>query len=221
MLNVLSTYSGEPMSMKPGIERLGGAEREVTPTVGADAEGDGEIRQALAEGRFREALALCLGKHSLAVGRVCMAMVGSQSEAEELAQETFLAAFQALGTYRAEGSVRAWLLGIARKKCLRQLEERRRHQAKLVLIKGGERSPDAEELVQLREAAERARAALLQVRPTEREALVLRYQGELSFESVAEACAVDASAARKRVSRGLSRLRALLGVVDSKVAEAL
>jgi len=48
------------------------------------------------------------------------------------------------------------------------------------------------------------------VRPTEREALLLRYGAELSFREVGEAVGVDEATARKRVSRALARLRELV-----------
>ena len=48
-----------------------------------------------------------------------------------------------------------------------------------------------------------------------REALVLRFAGDLSFREVGVACGIDEAAARKRVSRGLCRLRALLGEDES------
>jgi RNA polymerase sigma-70 factor (ECF subfamily) len=59
--------------------------------------------------------------------------------------------------------------------------------------------------------AARARRLLGEIRPTEREALVLRFAADLSFREVGDACGIDEAAARKRVSRGLSRLRSLLG----------
>ncbi len=59
--------------------------------------------------------------------------------------------------------------------------------------------------------AARARKLLDEVRPTEREALVLRFAADLSFREVGQACGIDEAAARKRVSRGLLRLRSLLG----------
>jgi RNA polymerase sigma-70 factor, ECF subfamily len=164
----------------------------------------------LAAERYRDALTLCAERYGSQMGRVCMAMLGSQAEAEEAAQEALLSAYQSFANYRNEGSVAAWLMGIARKKCLKQLEARRRQQAQAEQILPAEPAPNAEEALQQRERAARARAALQEVRPTEREALVLRFAGELSFEGVAQACDVDPAAARKRVSRGLARLRAVL-----------
>ena len=51
---------------------------------------------------------------------------------------------------------------------------------------------------------------LEQVRPSDRDALLLRFGADLSFKEVAAACGIDESAARKRVSRALARLRSVL-----------
>jgi RNA polymerase sigma-70 factor (ECF subfamily) len=142
-----------------------------------------------------------------------MALVGVRAEADELAQESLLTAHASLESWRGEGSVRAWLFGIARKQCARHVEKQRRQTAKLRLVASGE-SPNAEDLVAFRERADQARAALERVRPSEREAVVLRYVGQLTFAEVAEACGIDEAAARTRVSRAILRLRAELGEAE-------
>jgi RNA polymerase sigma-70 factor (ECF subfamily) len=170
---------------------------------------DSGIEAAIAGGDYRRALSLCVREHGTALGRLCMAMVGSQAEADDLVQETLLTAHDGFAAYRGEGTVRAWLFGIARKKCLHHLEKNRRRENRLRLVHPSERK-DTEEVVLLKQRADRARAALEAVKPTEREALVLRYVGQLSFAEVAAACGVDEAAARKRVSRALVRLRSQL-----------
>ena len=52
-------------------------------------------------------------RHRAAVYRAAHAALGSASEAEDAAQEAFLAAYQKMGTYRAEASFKTWLLSIA------------------------------------------------------------------------------------------------------------
>lgn len=195
MLNVVSSHGGEAMKTQLSDDSSSLEER-----IGA----------ALERGERREALALCVSEYGRVVGRLCMAMLRSQTEAEDVVQETFVAAYQGFESYRREAPLRAWLCGIARKKCLKLLEGKRRRDAKLVLLHGGEPSQSAEEMLQQRQRAERARAALEEVRPSEREALLLRYQCELDYGGVASACAIDEAAARKRVSRGLTRLREVL-----------
>ena len=169
------------------------------------------IEGLIAEGAYREALAKCAQVYAVALGRLCMAFTGSQAESEELVQETLIAAFDAFPQYRAEGSVRAWLFGIARRICGKHTELRARREAKLRLVHDSRRGPDASELAALRERAERARAALAKLKPSEREAVVLRFEAGLSFRELAIACGVDEAAARKRVSRALARLREELG----------
>lgn len=168
---------------------------------------DRAIEDAIQSGDHRLALALTARHHGAAVGRLCMALVGSNAEADDLLQETLLDAHAAFASWRGEGSLRAWLFGIARKKCARHVERTTRRTARLRLVHDAERDGNAEELMLLRQRAEAARSALSNIRPSEREAVVLRYAGELSFREVGIACGIDEAAARKRVSRALARLR--------------
>lgn len=169
------------------------------------------ILDAIGARDFRLALTLCAREHGRAVGRLCMALVGSQAEADDLVQETLLDAHDGFASYRADGSLRSWLYAIARRKCARHLERRSRQGSRLRLIHDAERQPSTEELVQARQRAERARAVLARIRPSEREAVVLRFAGELSYRELALACGIDEAAARKRVSRALAKLRAGVG----------
>src|SRR5215468_4747135 len=84
------------------------------------------IIELVQSGQHREALATCARMHHAVLGRLCMALLGSQADADEAVQETLLRAHRAMATYRAEGSVKAWLCGIARHVCAHILETRRR-----------------------------------------------------------------------------------------------
>ena len=177
-----------------------------------EPEGEVQSIEALvASGQHRKALAACARAYALPLGRLCMAFTGSQAESEELVQETLLAAFDAFPQYRGEGSVRSWIFGIARRISGRHVEMRTRRTERLRLVHDTGRTRDAGELALERERAQRARDALAKLKPSEREAVVLRYEAELSFRELGAACGVDEAAARKRVSRALSRLRADLG----------
>ena len=171
------------------------------------------IEKLVAAGDHREALARCARAYSAPLGRLCMALTGSQAEGEELVQETLIAAYDGFPQFRFEGTVRAWLFGIARRICGRHNEIKNRRQARLRLVHDTGRGVDAGELHMERERAIRARNALAELKPSEREAVVLRYDAGLSFREVALACGVDEAAARKRVSRALSRLREALADV--------
>jgi RNA polymerase sigma-70 factor, ECF subfamily len=196
------------------VEAMGGPMTAVetgdATAAAARSPQDEEIQRALADGDHRRALALCARHHGAAVGRLCMALLGSAAETDDLVQETLLDAHAGFAGFRAEGAIRAWLFAIARRKCARHLERTTRQKAKLRLVHDSDRG-DAEELIQARERAERARAALSSIRPSEREALVLRFVGDLSYRQVGDACGIDEAAARKRVSRALAKLRHAVG----------
>jgi RNA polymerase sigma-70 factor (ECF subfamily) len=171
---------------------------------------DVEVMRALAEQDLRRALSLCAQAHGKNIGRLCFALLGSQTDADDVTQDTLLTAHQCFSEYRAESSLRSWLLGIARNKCLQHLEKTRRQGARLRLVSPAEAPASADELVGNRARAERARRLLSEVRPSDRDALLLRYSAGLSFKEVALAAGIDEATARKRVSRALLRMRTAL-----------
>ncbi len=177
------------------------------PSPLAGSPRDRELLDALARHDRDTAAELLVAEHAPAIGQACMALLGSRTEAEDVLQETLLAALNGLESFRGDGSVRAWLLSIARRGSARRLTTRSRDRHLAQAQPEPEPAPTAERL----SLARQARQLLAEVKPTEREALVLRFVSELSFREVAQACGIDEAAARKRVSRGLARLRGLLG----------
>jgi RNA polymerase sigma-70 factor, ECF subfamily len=157
-------------------------------------EDEPDVKAALARNDTRGAVMLCARGHGEAIGRLCMALLGSQADAEVVLQETLLDAYRGIAGWRGEGSLRSWLFGIARRKCAREAERGARKRT-------GTGGPDSRP---------QSREALGELRPSEREAVVLRFGAGLSFREVADACGIDEAAARKRVSRGLAALRSRL-----------
>lgn len=178
-----------------------------TATVpGSDRSGSGTdpIVELIRCGEHREAVASCARTHHLVLGRLCMALLGSQADADEAVQETLLRAHRAMATYRGEGSLKAWLCGIARHVCAHVLETRRRGRELLEVVPTEGEARDAFET---RRHARALRDALGKLKPSEREAIVLRFVADLSHREIAIACGLDEAAARKRISRALARLR--------------
>ncbi len=169
------------------------------------------IERLIAASDYRSALERCATSYAGALGRLCMAFTGSQADSEELAQEVLIAAYDGFPQYRGEASVRAWLFGIARRVCAKHVEKRARRDARLRLVHDTGRAPGAEDLSLEHERAVRARNALSELKPSEREAVTLRYEAGLAFREVAHATGVDEATARKRVSRALTRMRSMIG----------
>ena len=165
------------------------------------------IVEMIQRGEHRDAVASCARTHHVVLGRLCMALLGSQADADEAVQETLLRAHRAMATYRAEGSVKAWLCGIARHVCAHMLETRTRARQALQLVPTEGEQRDA---FAARQRARQLRDALDQLKPSEREAIVLRFVADLSHKEIAVACGLDEPAARKRISRALARMRAVM-----------
>ncbi|HEX4416927.1 MAG TPA: RNA polymerase sigma factor, partial [Kofleriaceae bacterium] len=123
------------------------------------------IRALILAGQPRDALAAAVRAHGAVLGRLCMALLGSQADADEATQETLLRAYRAMASYRGDGSVKAWLCGIARHVCAHMLETRRRDREALVLVPAADGAPEA---FALRRRARAIRRALDQLKPSER-----------------------------------------------------
>ena len=117
-------------------------------------------------------------------------------------------AHRGLASYRGEGSVKAWLCGIARHVCARVLETRQRSRdaapAEIAEL------PDGDDAFAIRRRARAIRRGLDQLRPSEREVLILRYVADLGHREIATTLQIDEAAARKRLSRALAPLRTVM-----------
>lgn len=184
----------------------------VSAATAVAGEADDPLRQLIRRGEHRDALALAARLHGAVLGRLCMAMLGSRADADEATQEALLAAHRSMASYRGDGSVKAWLCGIARHVCARRLEQRRAGARLLAAVPADDLALDA---FAVGARAREVRAALAALRPSEREPLILRYVADLDYAEVGAALGVDEPAARKRVSRALARLRDQLSLEET------
>ena len=183
-----------------------GGEMQALATAQTAVEID-PISALIQAGKHRDAVAACARTHQTVLGRLCMALLGTQADADEAVQETLLRAHRAMASYRGDGSIKAWLCGIARHVCAHTLETRRKGRELLELVPT---EGEARDTFELRRKARVLRGALDKLKPSEREALVLRFVADLSHREIAVACGLDEAAARKRISRALERLRSVM-----------
>lgn len=169
---------------------------------------DTDIASLLLSRDAHGAIAIAAREYGAAIGRLCFLLLGSQSEADEAAQETLIAAYHGAPAYRADGTPRAWFFGIARRICAQRLSSRLRQSRRLTMLLHEElQGPDASVLLDTAQRDASVRAALEALAPSDRELLALRYDAEQSFRDIADTLGIDEAAARKRVGRALMRLR--------------
>jgi RNA polymerase sigma-70 factor (ECF subfamily) len=94
---------------------------------------DGELRW-VEEARAGSAPAFSqlVRAHQAAVRAYLGRYLRDSEAADDLAQETFLAAWRTLSTWKGESPLRLWLLGIARHRALSHLRDEERRRAKAV-----------------------------------------------------------------------------------------
>src|SRR3978361_533705 len=85
---------------------------------------DTDLLAAVAEGDV-DALALLYERHSRLMLRVLIRTCQRGGVAEEILQESWLAIWQSAGSYRGQSSVRAWLVGVARRQAHNELRRSR------------------------------------------------------------------------------------------------
>ena len=145
--------------------------------------------------------------------RFAFHLVGNREDAEEVVQDTFLRAFHALGRYEEKERFGAWLLRILVNRA-RTVTTRRRRRERLFPESDAQWAEVAEahpaERAALREEVHRAVALL---GDEQREAFLLRYVEELSYEEMVAVTGAGLSALKMRVKRACERLREILNEV--------
>lgn len=138
--------------------------------------------------------------------RMCALYLGDAALAQDLAQETFLRAYQHMESFRGDSSEKTWLTRIAINLCKDELKRPwRKH------VSG--RQPVEELLAARQQPAPQEDTVLREVmglRPKEREVVLLRYYQQLKLEEIAQTLAIPKGTVTSRLNRAKGRLRARL-----------
>lgn len=133
--------------------------------------------------------------------------------AADVVAETFIAALKARSRYRpTQDSARLWLLAIAARKLadVRRWEDREQRRLGRAVEYGAVVSDRDRESYASTCDRLAATDALADLPEAERQVLLARVVQDRTYAEIAEALGVTEATTRKRASRGLARLRALL-----------
>jgi RNA polymerase sigma-70 factor (ECF subfamily) len=161
-----------------------------------------------------EAYSRLVDRHYDRCARIASRILGKREDAEEAVQDAFHRAFRALEDYEDRERFAAWLARILVNQCRTMLARTRRREAVFPDIE------PPETVVQVGDASRdgpwpELDEALALLPDEQREALVLKYADDLTYEEMAKITGAGESALKMRVSRAFSRLRALLQEVPS------
>lgn len=171
------------------------------------------IEPPVTPGNEMLALAALVEEHSEMLFRYAYRLSGSAADAEDLTQQTFLAAHRHLEQLREPGRAKSWLCAILRNVYLKQL----RSHGGIELGSLQDVAEPASEVALDNPIDEEQLQSALQELPEEyRSPVILFYFGELSYKEIAEQLEVPIGTVMSRLARAKSLLKKRLSPLPMK-----
>lgn len=145
-------------------------------------------------------------------------MCKNPADAEEAAQEAFLAAWQGLPFFRGDASFSTWLYRLVSNACVDLLRREGRHQTAAgpslndedAAIDVADTAPSPQTLAERAELKEQIEDGLAALPADYRSVLVLREIHQRSYQEIAEILSLDLGTVKSRINRGRKQLRKFL-----------
>jgi len=187
-----------------------GAAAPAVPAAELEALDDRALVRACLSGQ-REAFDEIVRRHRRSVYHLCRRFVGSHEDATDLAQDVFLRAYRALGSFKGDSAVGTWLYRIAVNVCLNAVSSRTRRAEPLdERSVPAAREPDAMSQLMGAERAGQVRAAIAKLPPKQRATLILRVYQDLPHQEIARLLGNSVGAVKANFFHALNNLKRLL-----------
>lgn len=158
-------------------------------------------------------------KYKQPVINLCWRTLGDATEAEDLAQNAFVQAYKSASRYQPTAKFSTWLFTIARNLCLNELRRRSRHPAESLDATFDDNDDQPRHQVEDRqnvappeqllrgELEHKVETAIQSLPETQRAALLLCRQDDLSYEEMAEILDCTVSAVKSLIHRGRETIK--------------
>src|SRR5579859_6258528 len=168
-----------------------------------------------------------VGRYQYRLVRYLIYLLGRRDEVDDLVQETWLRVLERGSSYDGRSRFEPWLFTIARNLAIDQLRKGRTfsldsntgEEQDAVLQTPASNAPSPFTLAARTEDAERLAASLQTLEPIYREALVLRFQEELSLQEISGVVGAPVATVASRIYRGLRTLRSQWEAVNMRSDE--
>lgn len=158
-----------------------------------------------------EAYELLVARYQKMIHSVTFRMTGEASDAEDLAQEIFVAAWSQLPSFGGRSSFSSWLYRIAVNRCLNWRRSVARR--KVAYTRWQEEAEEAAERAP--DESDRVQEAILQLAPKLRAAIVLTVYEEMTHAEAGKALNCSETTISWRVFKARRQLRKFLGHAEN------
>ncbi len=176
---------------------------------------DQKLIKAAREGD-QKAYESLLKKYRNLVYHVMIKMVRNPQEAEDLCQEAFIKAFNALASFNEEFAFSTWLMKIATNNCIDFLRKKKlrtysidepiQYKDDQVQVELPDHDPTPERQMLNRERSKMIDDAIQELPPRYRHVIVLRHKEEKSYEDIAEILKLPLGTVKARIFRAREML---------------
>ena len=142
------------------------------------------------------------------VYRIALRMCGNAADADEAAQEAFLAAWKGLPNFRGDSQFSTWLYQLTTHAAIDLMRREKRQIAAEDITEVT--APGPQQQAERRETQETVRDAILQLAPEYRQIVVLRFLEDLSYEEIGAALKLPSGTVKSRLNRAKAQLKDIL-----------
>ena len=159
-----------------------------------------------------DAFAFLVETYETSVYRLALRMCGNAHDAEEVAQEAFVAAWKGLPAFRGESKFSSWLYQLTTNAAIDFLRREKRHRAAVPIEDEPEpATPDTpQQAMEESEVRQALQQALDTLTPEHREIFLLRQMRQLSYEEIGRLLGLESGTVKSRLSRAKKQLREIL-----------
>ena len=156
-----------------------------------------------------EAWGEIVSRYKDAVFGLCLGFLRNRADAEDIAQDAFIRAYNNLRRYKIEKRFSTWIFTIASNLCRNRLRYRKNHPVAEMPdgISGGR---DPASIVATEDRHARVQVCLNRLPYGYRAPLVLRFYNDLSYREIADILSVPEGTVKTRIHRGKTMLKELL-----------
>lgn len=192
----------------------------LTNVVSPAAEQDDLQLVTASKGGDQDAFAQLVQRYQRRVFNLVYRMLQQYEEANEITQETFLAAWQGLPAFRGDARFSTWLHRIAYNCCLKQLEQRKRDKALQVALQaeqaleGANRDKRADAELDAHDRQALIQEHLSHLPAKYRIVLILRHLQDMTYEEMAEILTMPIGTIKTHLFRARNLLKERLQTLD-------